>query len=88
MYTKVLKYIDSGKKEGAKVEVGGSCIGSSGFFIQPTVFSDVTDDMTISREEVRKVWTKFSYSIYKMGFSTDFRSGAIDFEIQNTGRSY
>lgn len=52
MYTKVLKYIDSGKKEGAKVQVGGSCIGNSGFFIQPTVFSDVTDDMTISREEI------------------------------------
>lgn len=52
MYTKVLKYIEYGKKEGAKVEVGGSCIGNSGFFIQPTVFSDVTDDMTISQEEV------------------------------------
>lgn len=54
MYTKVLGYIASGKKEGAKVQVGGSSIGTSGFFIEPTVFSDVTDDMKISREEVRK----------------------------------
>lgn len=52
MYTKVMNYIDSGKKEGAKVQVGGSCIGKSGFFIEPTVFSDVTDDMKICREEV------------------------------------
>lgn len=52
MYTKVLNYIESGKKEGAKVEVGGNCIGNTGFFIQPTVFSDVTDDMKICREEV------------------------------------
>lgn len=54
MYTKVMSYIAAGKKEGAKLEVGGNCIGSSGFFIQPTVFSDVTDDMKISREEVWK----------------------------------
>lgn len=52
MYAKVLSYIDSGKKEGAKVEVGGNSIGNCGFFIEPTVFSDVTDDMKISREEV------------------------------------
>jgi len=52
MYTKVLNYIDAGKKEGAKVEVGGSCIGNTGFFIQPTVFSNVTDDMKIAREEI------------------------------------
>lgn len=52
MYIKVLNYIDSGKKEGAKVEVGGSRIGDSGFFIEPTVFSNVTDDMKIAREEV------------------------------------
>lgn len=54
MYTKVLNYIDSGKKEGAKVEVGGNRIGNSGFFIEPTVFSNVTDDMKIAREEVRE----------------------------------
>jgi len=52
MYFKVMSYIESGKKEGANVQVGGNCIGKNGFFIEPTVFSDVTDDMKISREEI------------------------------------
>lgn len=52
MFTKVLRYIECGKKEGAKLQVGGNRIGSVGYFIEPTVFSDVTDDMTIAKEEV------------------------------------
>lgn len=52
MMTKVLGYIESGKKEGAKLETGGSRIGTTGFFLEPTVFSNVTDDMKIAREEV------------------------------------
>lgn len=42
-----------GKKEGAKLECGGNRHGDKGYFIQPTVFSDVTDEMTIAKEEVR-----------------------------------
>lgn len=52
MMTKVLGYIESGKNEGAKLETGGNRIGTSGFFLEPTVFSNVTDDMKIAREEV------------------------------------
>lgn len=52
MMNKVLGYIVSGKLEGAKLETGGKRIGNSGFFIEPTVFSDVTDDMKIAQEEV------------------------------------
>ena len=44
--------IDSGNKEGAKLECGGAQHGDKGFFIQPTVFSDVQDDMRIAKEEV------------------------------------
>lgn len=44
--------IDSGKKEGAKLEAGGSKVGNTGYFVYPTVFSNVTDNMTIAREEV------------------------------------
>lgn len=54
MLTKVLGYIESAKKEGAKLETGGKRIGSTGFFVEPTVFSNVTDDMKIAREEVRE----------------------------------
>jgi len=51
-FKKVLKYIDIGKKEGAKLEAGGSRIGSKGFFIEPTVFSNVTDNMKIAQDEI------------------------------------
>lgn len=45
--------IESGKKEGAKLECGGQRHGNEGYFIQPTVFSGVTEKMRIGREEVR-----------------------------------
>jgi len=47
-----LKYIESGKEQGAKLECGGKRHGEKGYFIEPTVFSDVKDDMTIAREEI------------------------------------
>lgn len=52
---KVLSYIDKGKAEGATLVTGGgipNSITGEGFYIQPTVFADVTDDMTIAREEI------------------------------------
>ena len=49
---KVLSLIEAGKKEGAKMECGGGRLGDKGYFIQPTVFSGVRDDMTIAREEI------------------------------------
>jgi acyl-CoA reductase-like NAD-dependent aldehyde dehydrogenase len=49
---KILELIESGKKEGARLHCGGSRLGSKGYFIEPTVFSDVTEDMRIYKEEV------------------------------------
>jgi len=51
-FDKILGYIKTGQEQGAKLQCGGSSIGDKGFFIQPTVFSDVTDDMTIAQEEI------------------------------------
>ena len=51
----VLRYIDSGKAEGASLVTGGARadIGTGkGYFLQPTVFADVRPEMTISREEI------------------------------------
>lgn len=53
MYTKVLKYIEAGKTGGAKCVAGGDKLGGKGYYIQPTVFADVKDDMKIAREEVK-----------------------------------
>ena len=44
--------IKSGKKEGAKLGCGGNRFGDKGFFIEPTVFSDVQDNMRIATEEI------------------------------------
>ncbi|KAM9329576.1 aldehyde dehydrogenase 1A1-like [Gastrophryne carolinensis] len=51
-YDRILELIESGKKEGAKLECGGGPWGNKGFFIQPTVFSDVKDHMRIAKEEI------------------------------------
>jgi aldehyde dehydrogenase (NAD+)/phenylacetaldehyde dehydrogenase len=51
----VLRYIESGKQQGASLVAGGerADIGTGkGYFVQPTVFADVTPEMTISREEI------------------------------------
>lgn len=50
---KILSYVESGKNEGAKLEFGGCRQGDKGYFVKPTVFSNVTDNMKIAREEVR-----------------------------------
>ena len=43
-------FIQSGVAEGAKLECGGKGLGRKGFFIEPTVFSNVTDDMRIAKD--------------------------------------
>jgi aldehyde dehydrogenase (NAD+) len=51
----VLGYIDAGQKEGAKLITGGKRVsvdGSKGFFIEPTIFGDVKNEMTIAQEEI------------------------------------
>uniref|UniRef100_A0A674AF92 Aldehyde dehydrogenase 1 family, member A3 n=1 Tax=Salmo trutta TaxID=8032 RepID=A0A674AF92_SALTR len=51
-FDKILELIDSGKKEGAKLECGGVAMDDTGLYIQPTVFSHVKDHMRIAKEEI------------------------------------
>jgi aldehyde dehydrogenase (NAD+) len=51
-FDKVLGYIESGKQGGAKMLCGGSRFGKKGYFIEPTIFSGVKDEMKIAREEI------------------------------------
>jgi aldehyde dehydrogenase (NAD+) len=51
-FDKVMGYIDSGRKEGAKLLTGGTRVGDKGYFVAPTVFDGVRDDMTIAKEEI------------------------------------
>ena len=51
---RVLAYIEKGKEEGARVLLGGGTPAhlDQGYYVEPTVFMDVTNDMTIAREEI------------------------------------
>ncbi|HMP59004.1 MAG TPA: aldehyde dehydrogenase family protein [Gemmatales bacterium] len=51
-FDKILGYIDKGKKAGARCVIGGNRVGAKGFFIEPTIFTGVTDDMEIARDEI------------------------------------
>ncbi len=49
---KVLGYIETARAEGARLICGGARVDTPGVFVEPTVFADVTDGMTIAQEEV------------------------------------
>ena len=49
---RIMGYIDAGRKEGARLLTGGKRLGDRGYFIEPTVFDNVTDEMKIAKEEI------------------------------------
>jgi aldehyde dehydrogenase (NAD+) len=49
---RVLDYIEVGKREGARIAAGGTRHGDNGYFVNPTIFTDVEHDMRISQEEI------------------------------------
>ena len=53
-HERVLAYIESGKEQGAEAVVGGGAPegANGGYFVQPTLFTGVSDDMKIAREEI------------------------------------
>jgi len=51
-FDRIMGYIESGRTEGATLACGGERVGNRGYFIRPTVFANVEDDMTIAREEI------------------------------------
>ncbi|KAG6474240.1 hypothetical protein ZIOFF_068165 [Zingiber officinale] len=51
-FSKILRYIKSGINSGATLVTGGDRIGNKGYYIQPTIFSDVQDEMKIAQDEI------------------------------------
>jgi aldehyde dehydrogenase (NAD+) len=51
-FDKIMRYIDYGKQDGAECVSGGNRYGTQGYFVEPTMFAGVTDDMRIAREEI------------------------------------
>jgi aldehyde dehydrogenase (NAD+) len=51
-YDRVMSFIEAGKTEGANLLCGGKRVGTQGYFIEPTIFTNVADNMKIAREEI------------------------------------
>src|SRR5262245_42679137 len=49
---KILRYVKLGQDQGANLLVGGNRVGNRGYFVEPTIFDNVKDDMTIARDEI------------------------------------
>jgi aldehyde dehydrogenase (NAD+) len=49
---KILGYVELGRKQGAELRVGGRRAGDKGYFVEPTIFDNVRDDMAIARDEI------------------------------------
>ncbi|HEV7280074.1 MAG TPA: aldehyde dehydrogenase family protein [Pirellulaceae bacterium] len=51
-FDKILSYIEKGKSQGAECRTGGGRYGDRGFYVEPTLFTGVTDDMAIATDEI------------------------------------
>lgn len=63
---KILTLVESGKKEGANLVLGGGRVGDRGFFVEPTIFKDVQDNMRIANEEVHCFHTHKTSHFYNL----------------------
>ncbi|XP_014672763.1 PREDICTED: retinal dehydrogenase 2-like isoform X1 [Priapulus caudatus] len=83
-FKSILNMIETGKKQGAKLECGGRRRGNKGFFIEPTVFSGVTDEMRIAIDEIfgpvqQILKFKTIDEVIKRANNTDYGLGAAVF---------
>jgi aldehyde dehydrogenase (NAD+) len=51
-FEKIMTFIEKGKEQGAACVTGGNRFGDKGYFVEPTVFTGVTDDMAIATDEI------------------------------------
>jgi aldehyde dehydrogenase (NAD+) len=90
-YDRIMGYIEEGKKAGATIETGGGRHGDKGYFIQPTIFSNVTEDMKIMQEEIfgpvcSIAKFKTEEDVIKMGNGTEYGLAA-GIHTQNINRA-
>lgn len=51
-FDKIMRYIEQGKSEGAECLTGGRRFGDRGYYVEPTLFDNVRDDMAIAQDEI------------------------------------
>lgn len=76
---RVLEYIRLGIKAGAKLECGGVRVGEKGYFVAPTIFSGVKDEMRIAQEEVCRSFTDHTSDNVDCA---DLRPSNVDTEVR------
>uniref|UniRef100_A0A093VSU8 Aldehyde dehydrogenase n=1 Tax=Talaromyces marneffei PM1 TaxID=1077442 RepID=A0A093VSU8_TALMA len=77
-YDRIMGYIEDGKSCGAKVITGGNRHGNEGYYIQPTIFADVTEKMAIVREEIFGPKTGLAAAVHTTNINAAIRvSNAI-----------
>ncbi|XP_033018640.1 mitochondrial 10-formyltetrahydrofolate dehydrogenase [Lacerta agilis] len=74
---KLLEYCEAGVKEGASLVYGGRQVGRPGFFMEPTIFTDVEDDMFIAQEE----------SFGPVMVISKFKDGDVDGVLERANRT-
>ncbi|KAJ7800797.1 aldehyde dehydrogenase [Mycena olivaceomarginata] len=90
-FDRIMGYIASGKESGATVHIGGERHGTEGYFIQPTIFTDVTPDMKIAQEEIfgpvaAVMKFKTEEEVIEAANATDYGLSAYVFS-ENVGRA-
>jgi betaine-aldehyde dehydrogenase len=68
-------FIEKGKAEGARLVCGGERVGTEGFFLEPTVFADVTDSMTETEDEAIARANATEFGLSAGVFTTDLARG-------------
>ena len=64
-FDKVTSYFDIAKTDGATIAAGGQRVGTKGYFVRPTLFTQATNDMRIAQEEI------FGPVLTSIGFDTE-----------------
>lgn len=85
-FEKILKYIEQGKQAGAVCEVGGNRIGTKGYYIGPTIFTNVAEDMSIVKEEIFGpvcVVQKFKTDEEAIELANGTRYGTYDYVVSS-----
>ncbi|KAF8208981.1 aldehyde dehydrogenase [Mycena galopus ATCC 62051] len=90
-FQRIMGYIASGKESGATVHTGGERYGTEGYFIEPTIFTDVTPEMKIVKEEIfgpvaAVLKFKTEEEVIEAANATDYGLSACVFS-ENVGRA-
>ncbi|KAM0279514.1 hypothetical protein ACHAQH_004575 [Verticillium albo-atrum] len=91
-FDRVISYIEEGKKSGARLLYGGSRHANKGYFLEPTIFADTTEDMRLVKEEIFGpvvVISKFSTDAEVIAKANDTSYGlAAALFTQKVGRAH